>query len=104
MAALLQLVQIIFYLFGIQISGQALKVQGHGGNVTTVVVKGAGTSSQNGDVALEAMKQCFKSANFTAGTIEVLVIPYFFLRFFFVAINYRFCLKAKCIAYQELQP
>lgn len=75
MAALLQLVQIIFYLFGMELSRQALKVERHGGNVTAVVVEGAGASTQDGDVAFEALKQSFKSANFTTGTVEVLVVP-----------------------------
>jgi hypothetical protein len=75
MAALLQLVQIIFYLFRIELRRQALKVEGGGSNVTAIVVKGAGASSKDRDVTFKALKQYFKSANFTTGTVEVLVIP-----------------------------
>lgn len=75
MTALLQLVEIVFDLFGIKISGQTLEVKGHGSDVATIVVEGAWCTSQNRNVALEALQQFCKSANFTAGTVKVLVEP-----------------------------
>jgi hypothetical protein len=74
-AALLQLVEIIFYLFRIQLCRQALKVKGYSCNMAAIVVEGAGAAAQDGDVALKAIKQCFKAINFATGTVEVLVIP-----------------------------
>jgi len=40
-----------------------------------VVVKGARTPAEDRNIALKTLQQCFKSNNFTAGTVEVLVIP-----------------------------
>jgi len=50
-------------------------VQRHSGYMAAVVVEGSGASAKDGDVAFKALKQCFKAGNFTAGTVEVLVIP-----------------------------
>jgi hypothetical protein len=55
-AALLQQVEIIFYLFGIEFCWQALEVERHGSNVAAVVIEGAGTSAQDGDVALKSIQ------------------------------------------------
>lgn len=74
-AALLQLVEIVLYLFGVKLCGQAPEVKRHRRNVPAVVIKGAGTATQNGNVAFKALKQILKACNFTAGTVKVLVEP-----------------------------
>jgi hypothetical protein len=56
-AALLQSVQVILYLIFIQFSGQAAKVQRHGGNMAAVVIECAGAAAQYADVALKALQQ-----------------------------------------------
>ena len=84
---MLQLIEIIFYLFGLELCGKALKVQGHGCNMATVVVEGSGRTPKQRDIAFEALEKLGKSINFTAGTIEVFVVPQFFRRFFFVVIT-----------------
>ncbi len=86
MAALLQFVQIIFYLLGMQLCRQALKVQCHGGHMAAVVVKGAGRAAKDADVALKALQQLAKTCNLTAGPVQVLVVTKFFRRFFLVTI------------------
>ena len=53
---MLQLVEIVFYLFGIKIGRQALKVKCHSGHMTAVIVKCAWTSAKDGDVALKTLK------------------------------------------------
>ena len=49
---LLELVQIIFYLFGMQFCRQALNVQCDSGHMTAVIIKGALRASGYADVAL----------------------------------------------------
>ncbi len=68
-AALLQLVQIIFYLLRIQLSRQALKVQCYCGYVAAVVVKSPGRAAQYADVALKALQQFAKACYLTAGPV-----------------------------------
>jgi hypothetical protein len=53
---MLQQVKIIFYLFGVELFWQALEVERHGCNVAAVVIEGAGTSAQNGDVVLKSFQ------------------------------------------------
>ena len=55
-AALLQLVEIVFYLFGIQFSRKTLKVKSDSSNMTTVIVECSLTSAKNGNVALKTLK------------------------------------------------
>ncbi len=85
-AALLQLVEVIFNLFGVQLGRQALKVQGQGSHMAAVIVEGAGASAQNGNIALKALQQFGKSLNFTACPMEIAIPSQFFQRFFFVVI------------------
>ena len=54
--------------------------------MAAVVVKSSLAAAQNRNVALEALQQLCKTINFTTGTIEILIIPQFFRRFFFVVI------------------
>ena len=75
MAAPLQFIEIIFYLFAIELSRQALEVKSHSCYMAAIVVECAGATAQNGDVALKAIKQCFEAINFATGTVEILVIP-----------------------------
>jgi hypothetical protein len=72
---LLQFVEVVFDLFFIQFCRQAAKMQGHSCYVAAVVVKGSPASSEDGNIALKTFKQLLKSCNFTAGTVEVFVIP-----------------------------
>ena len=74
-AALLQFVKVVFDLFFIQLCRQAAKIQRHGCNVAAVVGKGSLASAEDGNIALKTLKQLLKSCNFTAGTVEVFVIP-----------------------------
>lgn len=74
-AALLKQVEIVFYLFGIQLGGQALKVQGHRRNMAAVIVKSAGCTAQDADVTLKAIKQIIKTFYLPAGPIQKLVPP-----------------------------
>ena len=74
-AAPLQFVEIIFYLFAIELGRQALEVKSHSCYMAAIVVECAGAPAQDGDVAFKAFKQCFKAINFATGTVEVLVIP-----------------------------
>ena len=75
LALLLQPVEVVFDLLRIQFSRKTQKVEGHSGDVAAIVVEGTGASAQDGDVAFKALEHCFKPVNFTAGTVEVLVIP-----------------------------
>ena len=68
-AALLELVQIVLYLFGIQQSRQALKVECDSRHMSAVVIKGALGATENTDVALEALQQFAKACYLTAGTV-----------------------------------
>ncbi len=43
--------------------------------MAAVVIKGSLASAKDGNIALKTLKQFLKSCNFTAGTVEVLVIP-----------------------------
>ena len=86
MAALLQPVQIIFDLFGIELRRQALKIQSDSSYMTTVIIKRARAAAQDGNIAFKALQQFRKSINFTTGTIEVFIPSQFFRRFFFVVI------------------
>ncbi len=72
---MLQLVEIVFNLFGIELSRKTLKMQGNSSHMAAVVIKSTGASAQDGNVALKALEQKLKACNFTAGTVEVLVIP-----------------------------
>ena len=72
---LLQFVEVVFDLFFIQIGRLAAKMQRHGCNVAAVVVKGSLASAKDGNIAFKTLKQLLKSCNFTAGTVEVFVIP-----------------------------
>ena len=74
-AALLQPEQVVLYLFGIELCRQTLKVKRYSCYMAAVVVEGAWTSSQDGDVTFKALEQCFKARNFTTGSVEVLVEP-----------------------------
>ena len=85
-ALLLKSIEVVLYLLWIELRGQAPKVQGHTGNLAAVVGKGAGATAKQGDIALHALQHCRKAAHFTRGTVEVLVTPYCFRGFFFVAI------------------
>lgn len=55
-AAPLQFVQIIFYLFWIQLCRKALKVQRYSCNMSAIIVESAGASAQDRDVAFKALK------------------------------------------------
>lgn len=74
-APLLEFVEIILYLFGVQLRGQALEVQGHGRYMAAVVVKSSRAPAQNADVALKTLKKFGKTRNFMAGTVKKLVVP-----------------------------
>ena len=74
-ASLLKFVEIVFDLFFVQFCRQAAKMKRHGCNMAAVVVKGAPASAEDGNIALKTLKQLLKSCNFTAGTVEVFVIP-----------------------------
>ena len=74
-ASLLKFVEIVFDLFFIQLCRQAAKMPRHGCDVAAVVVKGSLASAQDGNIAFKTLKQLLKSCNFTAGTVEVFVIP-----------------------------
>ena len=63
--------------------------------MAAVIVKSPGAAAQDRDIAFKALQECGKSINFTTGTIEVLVIPQFFRRFFFVVIMYTFLMRTK---------
>ena len=54
--------------------------------MAAIVIESAGAPTQNGNVALKALEQFSKSGNFAAGTVQVLIIPKLFQRFFFVVI------------------
>ena len=54
---MLQLVEIVFYLFGIQFSRKTLKVKSDSSNMTAVIVECSLTSAKNGNVALKTLKQ-----------------------------------------------
>jgi hypothetical protein len=43
--------------------------------VAAVVLECALASAKDGYIALKALEHCLKAANFTAGAVEVLVIP-----------------------------
>jgi hypothetical protein len=73
LAALLQLVEVVFHLFGVEVSRQALEVQCHGGHMSAVVVEGARRPAEYTYVALKALQQSFKPCYLTAGTVQVLV-------------------------------
>ena len=73
--ALLQLVEVVFYLFRIEFCGQALEVECHRGDVPAIVVEGSGASAEDRNIALKTLEQCLEATNFTAGTVEVLVVP-----------------------------
>jgi hypothetical protein len=73
--ALLQFVEIIFHLFGIQLYRQTLEVKGHGSYMAAIDVESSLAPSQDGNIAFKTLEQFFKAANFATGTVEVLVIP-----------------------------
>jgi hypothetical protein len=68
-AALLKLIEIVFYLFGMKFCRQALKVECHGGYMPAVVVKGALRPAQDADVAFKALQQFAKTCHLTAGPV-----------------------------------
>ena len=53
---MLQFVEIIFYLFRIEISRQAPEVESYSCYMSAIVVKCAGTSAKNGNVAFKTFK------------------------------------------------
>jgi len=65
-AALLQLVEIVFDLFFIQLCRKASKMKCHGCNVATVVIKGSLTSAEDGNVALKTLQQICKQIRLLA--------------------------------------
>ena len=75
MASLLQLIEIILHLFGIQFCRQAIEVKCEGSHMTAVIIKGSFAATEYGDVPFESLQQFGKSGNFTTGPIEVFVIP-----------------------------
>ncbi len=54
--------------------------------MAAVVVKGAGRTAKDADVALKALQQLTKTCNLTAGSVQVLVVAELFRRFFLVTI------------------
>lgn len=71
----LQLVEIVFDLLFIQLRRKTAEVKCDGCNVPAVVIKGSFASVQDGYIALKTLQQLLKSINFTAGTVEVFVVP-----------------------------
>lgn len=55
-AALLQFVEIIFNLLGIEFCWQALKVKSDRCHMPAVIIEGAGTSAKDGNVAFKALE------------------------------------------------
>jgi hypothetical protein len=43
--------------------------------MSAVVIEGAGRTSKDGNIAFKALQQFRKSTNFTAGTVEVFIVP-----------------------------
>ena len=60
---LLQHVQVILHLIGLQFRGQFIKVKRYGSYVPHVIVERVFTSAQNGQVTLKAIKQIFESVD-----------------------------------------
>jgi hypothetical protein len=54
--------------------------------MAAIIIKGSLAAPQDRNVPLEVLQQLCKTINFTTGTIEVLIPPQFFRRFFFVVI------------------
>ena len=50
--------------------------------MAAVIIKGSFASAGYGNIALKALQQPCKSANFAAGRVEVFIPPQFFRRFF----------------------
>ena len=70
LASLLEFVEVVFDLFGIQFRGQSFKMQGQGGNVTGIIVEGTFASAQDGNISLKALQEFGKTVNFARGTIQ----------------------------------
>ena len=75
LAAPLQQVQIILYLFRIKVSGQALEMKGHRGHMAAVIVESPRTAAQDAYVALKTSQELFETGHLAAGPVEVLVPP-----------------------------
>ena len=55
-AALLQQVEIVFDLFGIELSRQRAEVEGYGCNMSAIVIESAGAATKDRNVALKAIE------------------------------------------------
>ena len=48
-------------------------MQGQGGDMTGVIVKGSGTPAQDGNISFEALQEFGKTVNFVAGAVQIFV-------------------------------
>ena len=90
-AALLEFIEVVCYLIRFKCCRQAAEVQRQCRNMAAVVIKGARTSAQDGNVAFKTLEQALKAFNFANGAVQIFIVSECFRRFFFVAISYKFC-------------